>query len=73
MKASACLQQPRLQASASFCRTVLLRLHFHKAALGSGAEQDEKAPRRSQFHAYRVPVDLGFAVNNSLLSTYQTV
>lgn len=52
---------------------VLLCLHFHKAALGSSAERGKKALRRRLFDSYRVPVDLGFAVNNSLFSTYQAV
>lgn len=51
---------------------------FNKAALSSRSEQVRKALRHKQNgkmtqSSYHVVIDLGFAVDDSLLGTYQTV
>lgn len=57
--------------SRSGCPAVF-KLSQSRPSFRPGARQECSAAE-AEIPSYRVPVDLGFAVNNSLLGTYQSV
>lgn len=78
------IQKPKLQANVSFCifktdgieeRLSCCVYAFTKLLSVRVLSEAKKKSlrRRPSFPSYRVAVDLGFAVNNSLFSTDQTV
>lgn len=74
------IQKPKLQANVSFFAYLEERLSccvyaFTKLLSVRVLSEAKKKllRRRPSFPSYRVAVDLGFAVNNSLFGTYQTV
>lgn len=75
------IQKPKLQANVSFCifkkdgieERLSCCVYAFTKLLSVRVLSEAKKSRWPSFPSYRVAVDLGFAVNNSLFSTDQTV